>query len=198
VVREWNCQVCIARNRNEVKWKLIFVSNYYIHTILNQIGITNGTTQLLINAILQIINMIVATGMCFFVDRIGRRLPFLVATSCMLVVFVIWTICSARCAINGSKSSADAVVAMIYYVFYDMAGSGQLVGYAVEVLPFNIRAKVTYLQIFYQGLPELIVAGCGSFPALQPICEPNCAVSHQLKISIPNTTASSSMSSMDR
>ena len=50
------------------------VPSYYIHTILDQIGITNSNTQLLINAVLQIVNIVVAVGMCFFVDRLGRRL----------------------------------------------------------------------------------------------------------------------------
>jgi hypothetical protein len=63
----------------------------------------------------------------------------------MLCVFVVWTICSARFTIDGSKASANAVVAMIfiYYVFYNSAWSGLLVGYAVEILPYNIRAKGT-------------------------------------------------------
>lgn len=80
----------------------------------------------------------------FFVEKIGRRTLFLFATSGMLIVFVIWTICSAQFSINGSKASANAVVAMIfiYYVFYNCAWSGLLVGYAVEILPFSIRAKV--------------------------------------------------------
>lgn len=29
----------------------------------------------------------------------------------------------------------------IYYFFYNMAWSGMLVGYSVEILPYNIRAK---------------------------------------------------------
>jgi MFS family permease len=120
------------------------VPSYYIHTILDQIGITNSNTQLLINAVLQIVNIVVAVGMCFFVDRLGRRLLFLVATAGMLVSFVVWTICSARFAISGSKAAADIVVLIIFvfYVFYNTAWSGLLVGYGVEILPYNIRAKV--------------------------------------------------------
>jgi MFS family permease len=120
------------------------VPSYYIHTILDRIGITNSDTQLLINAVLQIVNIVVAVGMCFFVDRLGRRLLFLVATAGMLVSFVVWTICSARFAISGSKAAADIVVLIIFvfYVFYNTAWSGLLVGYGVEILPYNIRAKV--------------------------------------------------------
>jgi hypothetical protein len=125
------------------QWSGNGLVSYYIHIILNQIGITSSTTQLLINGILQIVNMIVATGMCFFVDRLGRRLLFLVSTSGMLAVFIVWTICSAEFSMHGSKASANAVVVMIflYYVFYNMAWSGLLVGYGVEILPYNIRAK---------------------------------------------------------
>lgn len=126
------------------QWSGNGLVSYYLHTVLNQIGITNSTTQLLINGILQIVNMVVATGMCFFVDRLGRRLLFLVSTAGMLATFIVQTICSARFEIAGSKASANAVVTMIfiYYVFYNLAWSGLLVGYGVEILPYNIRAKV--------------------------------------------------------
>jgi hypothetical protein len=126
------------------------VLSYYIHTILDQIGITNSITQLLINTVLQIVNIIVAVGMCFFIGRLSRRLLFLVATASMLVSFAVWTICSARFAIRGSKAAADLVVLMIFvfYVFYNTAWSGLLVGYAVEILPYNIRAKVRALCLF--------------------------------------------------
>ncbi|RQM06891.1 hypothetical protein DH86_00000036 [Scytalidium sp. 3C] len=125
------------------QWSGNGLVSYYIHTVLDQIGITNSTTQLLINGILQICNMIVATGVCFFVDKVGRRVLFLIATTGMLCTFIVWTICSAQFTINGSKSAANAVVAMIfiYYVFYNLAWSGLLVGYGAEILPFSIRAK---------------------------------------------------------
>jgi len=125
------------------QWSGNGLVSYYLYVVLGQIGITNPTTQLLINGILQIVNMIVATGMCFFVDRLGRRLLFLVSTGGMLATFIVWTICSAQFEMRGSKASAHAVVAMIfiYYCFYNLAWSGLLVGYGVEILPYNIRAK---------------------------------------------------------
>ncbi|PKX90958.1 hexose transporter protein [Aspergillus novofumigatus IBT 16806] len=77
----------------------------------------------------------------FFVDKIGRRKLFLVSTAGMLVAFVVWMICSARYAIAGNHNAANAVIAMMYYVFYNIAWSGLLVGYTVEILPYSIRAK---------------------------------------------------------
>jgi len=61
----------------------------------------------------------------------------------MLASFIVWTVCSAEFTIRGTKASANAVVAMIfiYYVFYNLAWSGLLVGYGAEILPYSIRAK---------------------------------------------------------
>ncbi|MCJ1400695.1 hypothetical protein MMC11_003903 [Xylographa trunciseda] len=125
------------------QWSGNGLVSYYINIVLKQIGITDSTTQQLINGILQIINFIVALTMCFFVDKIGRRKLFLTSTAGMLGAFIVWTICSAVQQNTGNTHAATAVVVMIflYYVFYNLAWSGLLVGYTVEILPYNIRAK---------------------------------------------------------
>jgi MFS family permease len=135
----------------DLAWqKLTDPPSYYIHIVLDQIGVKDSGIQLLINGVLQFTNIVVATGMCFFVDRLGRRLLFLVSTGGMFVVFVIWTICSAQFEMHHSKDSANAVIVMIflYYVFYNTAWAGLLVGYGVEIMPYNLRAKV--LEFFFK------------------------------------------------
>lgn len=125
------------------QWSGNGLVSYYLNIIFDSIGITNGNIQLIINGCLQILNIIVATGQCFVVDKVGRRPLFLIATTGMLATFIVWTICSARYAINGDSGAGSAVVAMIfiYYVFYNMAWSGLLVGYSAEILPYSLRAK---------------------------------------------------------
>ncbi|KKK16915.1 hexose transporter protein [Aspergillus rambellii] len=125
------------------QWSGNGLVSYYISKILDRIGYTGSVEQNLINGCLQIMNFIVAITMCFFVDKIGRRKLFLVSTAGMMVTFIVWTICSARYAIVGNKEAANAVVAMIYvyYLFYNIAWSGLLVGYTVEILPYSLRAK---------------------------------------------------------
>jgi len=117
--------------------------SYYLFKVLADIGYTNTLTQNLINGCLQIFNLIIAVSMCFFVDKVGRRKLFLASTAGMLVTFIVWTICSARYAVDGNHGAANAVIAMIflYYFCYNAAWSGLLVGYTVEILPYNIRAK---------------------------------------------------------
>ncbi|KAI9931214.1 hypothetical protein MW887_010875 [Aspergillus wentii] len=125
------------------QWSGNGLVSYYIHTILEDIGYTSSVVQNLINGFLQISNFIVALGMCFVVDKVGRRRLFLFSTAGMLGAFIVWTICSARYDISKEHAAAQAVVAMIYiyYMFYNMAWSGLLVGYTVEILPYSIRAK---------------------------------------------------------
>ncbi|KAK2767562.1 hypothetical protein FQN54_003720 [Arachnomyces sp. PD_36] len=125
------------------QWSGNGLVSYYIHLILNDLGYTDSVEQNLINGCLQILNLIVALGMCFFVDKIGRRKLFLISTAGMLVAFIVWTICSAQNDITGSVAAGRAVIAMIYiyYVFYNMAWSGLLISYTVEILPYSIRAK---------------------------------------------------------
>jgi len=61
----------------------------------------------------------------------------------MLLAFSVWTGCSAVYTETGNKGAGRAVLAMIF-LFFGAAGlawPGMTVAYAVEILPFNIRAK---------------------------------------------------------
>ncbi|KAL7269788.1 hypothetical protein RUND412_007532 [Rhizina undulata] len=134
--------ICIAAGLFS-QWSGNGLVSYYIAEILKQVGITNSETQNLINGILMIWNMIVAGSMAFAVDKAGRRPLFLTSTGGMLIMFIAWTIASKYAVVNGSSAAGNAVVAMIflYYTFYNMAWSGLLIGYTVEILPYEIRAR---------------------------------------------------------
>jgi MFS family permease len=125
------------------QWSGNGLVSYYIVKILDNIGYTDPVEQNLINGCLQIMNFIVALTMCFFVDKLGRRRLFLISTAGMLVAFIVWTICSARYDEAGNRAAANSVIAMIYiyYLFYNIAWSGLLIGYTVEILPYSLRAK---------------------------------------------------------
>lgn len=125
------------------QWSGNGLVSYYITGVLDTIGIKDPDMQLKINGCLNIWNCLVATTMCFFVEKIGRRPLFLISTAGMCGSFVVWTICSERFDATQVKANGSAVVFMIflYYTFYNVAWSGLLVGYTVEILPFSIRAK---------------------------------------------------------
>jgi hypothetical protein len=125
------------------QWSGNGLVSYYINGVLTTIGITDPDMQLKINGVLNIWNALVAITMCFFVDKFGRRPLFLISTGGMCGSFVIWTILSERFNATHVKANGSAVVFMIflYYTFYNLAWSGLLVGYTVEILPYSLRAK---------------------------------------------------------
>ena len=125
------------------QWSGNGIASYYFNIVLTGVGITAQSTQLVINGCLQILNIIVADGQCFVVDYFGRRTLFLTATTGMFFTFIVWTTAAGEYVTNDVGPAGNLVVACvyIYYIFYNMAWSGLLVGYAAEILPYTLRAK---------------------------------------------------------
>ncbi|KAJ6586411.1 hexose transporter [Mycena vulgaris] len=125
------------------QWSANGLVSYYLNKVLNSVGITDPTIQLLINGILQIWNLAWALLASSMVERFGRRLLFLTSVGLMLLFFTMQTICTARFEMDGNSSAAHAVIAFIflYYASYDLAFTPLIVTYTLEILPYNIRAK---------------------------------------------------------
>lgn len=123
---------------------------YYLHLVLNSIGLTSDPQQLRINLGLQVYNFIVSIAMASLMEISGRRRLFLFSTVGMLVSYVIWTVLSA---VNQEKafhagSLGTGVVAMIfvYNFFYNAGLNGPPWVYITEVLPTHLRAKGTNIM----------------------------------------------------
>jgi MFS family permease len=131
------------------QWSGNGLVSYYMSDVLQKAGVESPKLRLEISGILNIINFITALGMCFVIDKFGRRPLFLFATGGMLMSFCVWTICAAEFVRTAIPSAGYAEVAFIflYYVFYNSAWSGLLVGYGVEILPYRLRAKVYILHL---------------------------------------------------
>lgn len=99
------------------QWSGNGLVSYYLNEVFSSIGITDPTTQLLINGLLQIFNLIVSVGAALLVDKLGRRLLFLSSCLGMLAFFTMQTICSATFANTGSDAAARGVIASIF-LFY--------------------------------------------------------------------------------
>lgn len=120
------------------------IASYYLHSILESVGVTDSYEQSLVNGGLQIWSFLVAIVFSTqLVDKVGRRKLFLIAAVGMLLSFSGWTGCSAVYAQTGNPQAGAAVIAMVF-LFYLAAGfawPGLTVAYVAEILPYNIRAK---------------------------------------------------------
>ncbi|KAK0203370.1 hexose transporter [Desarmillaria ectypa] len=125
------------------QWSGNGLASYYLNQILTDINIKNPTIQLLINGILQIWNLAWALLASSLVERLGRRLLFMMSTVGMFVFFSAQTICFAVHSEKGTEGAAHALIAFIFlfYAAYDIAFSPLIVAYTVEILPYPIRAK---------------------------------------------------------
>ncbi|KZT03791.1 hexose transporter [Laetiporus sulphureus 93-53] len=125
------------------QWSGNGLVSYYLTKVMESIGITNTTIQLLITGILAIWNLFWAVFASFLVERVGRRLLFLTSAAGMLLFFILQTICTARYFANQAPAASHAVIAFVFlfYAFYDLAFTPLIVSYTVEILPYSQRAK---------------------------------------------------------
>ncbi|KFY58127.1 hypothetical protein V497_05059 [Pseudogymnoascus sp. VKM F-4516 (FW-969)] len=120
------------------------ISNY-VDFIYEGAGIHNQNQKLAMSTGKTILDVIVTISAALSVDRFGRRPLFLVSICGMIVCFVCWTITSAvydnSHQANTASGYAQLVFVWLFGCFYDIGWSGLLVAYALEVLPFHLRAK---------------------------------------------------------
>ncbi|KAL6933136.1 related to hexose transporter protein [Hanseniaspora guilliermondii] len=135
-------------------WVAIFMQlsgnglvSYYLGKVLNSIGYTSTSEQLIINAGLMIYNLGVCVIQSFWIVPAVKKRVILMKASVggMLVSFIIWTILSAKAQQNDfkDKSMGKAVLAFIfiYYFFYNLGLNGLPFTYCTEILPYTTRAK---------------------------------------------------------
>ncbi|KAI0477904.1 general substrate transporter [Xylariaceae sp. FL0804] len=117
----------------------------YIDAVYDGAGVTSQNTKLAISGGKTILDLIVTVLAALNVDRFGRRPLFLLSISGMVVSFASWTACGAAYEYSGLSSLAAGYAQLVFVwlfgIFYDVGFSGLLVAYALEILPFGLRAK---------------------------------------------------------
>ena len=140
------------------QWTGNALISYYLHLVLNSIGITNSKTQLIINGCININGVIWGNFFSVLVNKIGRRPLLLYGTVGMFCSFLVVTILTA---INTGQNFANpgmghATIAMIllFGAFYKMPGV-VFPSYTAEVAPYDLRAKAFVITGFGDALANL-------------------------------------------
>jgi sugar porter (SP) family MFS transporter len=125
------------------QWSGNAIISNYSGKLYDSAGVTDSTSKLGLSAGQTVLALFVSISMAMCVDRFGRRPLFLIATGGMFGTFVFWTL---TCGLFESYASPGSDKAMIFFiwlfgVFYSVAWSGLLIGYAIEILPYKLRAK---------------------------------------------------------
>lgn len=179
------------------QWSGNALVSYYLSGVLETVGIKDDKTKLEINGYLSIVQLVSAVGICFFVDKIGRRPLFLTSCIGMLVSFIVETIGSAQYAKTESTAAGHAVIVFIfiYFIFYNLGFCGLLVSYSTEILPYRIRAKVCFPPSHHPYVLKMSMLTLSSPPGshchvplrryrplVQPIRQPHRPVGHHLEV----------------
>lgn len=128
----------------------------YSNLIYESAGVRNQTQKIALDAGQNVLKLVVAVVSAMFIDKVGRRPLFLSATAGMLVMFIGWTIIGARFDETGDvRTTGYPQIAFIwgFNIAYSVAWSGLLVGYALEILPFKMRARgLMIMNLTVQGM----------------------------------------------
>ncbi|SPO03276.1 related to hexose transporter protein [Cephalotrichum gorgonifer] len=117
----------------------------YIDDIYTNAGIKEQKQKLALTAGKTVMDLLISIGAALTVDKVGRRPLFLSAISGMVLSFACWTVTGAiyenSNGTNAQSGYAQIVFVWFFGIFYDIGFSGLLIAYALEILPFALRAK---------------------------------------------------------
>lgn len=125
------------------QWSGNAIISNYSSKLYETAGVFDPTAKLGLSAGQQVLALIVSISMALLVDKIGRRPMFLAATGGMFLTFIFWTLTSGLYEEHNAPGAANAMIFFIWLfgVMYSLAWSGLLVAYAIEILPYKLRAK---------------------------------------------------------
>lgn len=165
------------------QWVGNAIATYYLTLVLDTIGITNPTSQSLINGGLQLFNFAASVfAGALMVDRLGRRVLFLWSAMGMCLSYIVsiatffmetpgssnaniynftkvWTILTSQFIATKKTSFGVAVLPMIFifYFHYDIAFTPLVYAYPTEIFPYSLRGLGVSLT-YVTGHSGLIVS----------------------------------------
>ena len=136
------------------------IASYYLGTMLTNAGITDTTTQLQINVILNAWCLVCSVIGTWAIDVCGRK-PTAIASTFALTIFIF--IVGALTAVYGNSTSTSGVYGTVAAIFlfqgaYSFGWTPLLYMYPPEVLNYPIRANgMGVFQFVANGVALLIV-----------------------------------------
>jgi len=144
-----------------IQWCGNAVLSYYLHLVLESIGITVKKTQLIINAAKALNGFFWGNVFAQLIEHIGRRPLFLIGMGGMLFALsMVTTLTSIRSHLDASNPSlaalGKATVSMFFLfdIFYKMPAP-MLNSYIAEVAPYHLRTKAFVIFAFGDALANL-------------------------------------------
>lgn len=132
------------------QWSGNAIISNYSSILYESAGVTDSTQKLGLSAGQTSLALVISVTMAMLVDKYGRRPMFLIATGGMCATLAFWTLSTGLYEDHGAEGGRYAMIVFIWIfgIFYSVAWSGLLIGYAIEILPYTLRAKGMMIMNF--------------------------------------------------
>ncbi|KAK7744379.1 hypothetical protein SLS62_010167 [Diatrype stigma] len=138
------------------QWSGNNVVSYFMPEMIKTAGITDTSTQLLINAINPIFSMIGAVYGATLLDKLGRRTMMLCGLCGALVCYSMLTAFTARTAANPNLSYGTIVSIYLFGICFAWGFTPLQTLYAVECLENRTRAKGSGLNYLFLNVAMVV------------------------------------------
>ncbi|GAB7359111.1 hypothetical protein MBLNU230_g5180t1 [Neophaeotheca triangularis] len=138
------------------QWSGNNVVSYFMPAMVENAGITNTDTQLLINAINPIFSMIAAMYGATLLDRLGRRTMLMWGLVGALGSYVLLTAFTATSENNPDLAYGTIVSIYLFGIFFAWGWTPLQTLYAVECLENRTRAKGSGLNFLFLNVAMVV------------------------------------------
>ncbi|KAJ5387868.1 MFS sugar transporter [Penicillium cosmopolitanum] len=136
------------------QWSGNTLISYYLSDLLNMVGITDSVTKSKINIGIACWGLVCGTALALTAPRFKRRPMYLTCASCLLCVYIAWTISMERFI---STKAQSAAILTIFFIFayspaYNLGYNALTYTYLVELFPYMGRSRgISWFQFFGRG-----------------------------------------------
>lgn len=138
------------------QWSGNNVVSYFMPSMIEQAGITDSNTQLLLNAINPIFSMIAAVYGATLLDKLGRRKMLLFGLFGGLISYIFLTAFTATSRPENNLSYGTIVFIYLFGIFFAWGWTPLQTLYAVECLENRTRAKGSGLNFLFLNIAMVV------------------------------------------
>lgn len=134
------------------------VCSYYLPTMLNNVGMTTETTNVLMNALYSIVSWIASLLGSLVHDRFGRRKMFMGAALGAALALTGLAICTARFQANGADAAAKGTLVFIFLfgVIFSFSFTPMQPIYPSEVASNVLRSRSMIVLNLVSGIAQFV------------------------------------------
>lgn len=134
------------------------VCSYYLPTMLNNVGMTTETTNVLMNAVYSIVSWVSSIIGSLVHDKVGRRKMFMISSLGSAIALSGLAICTARYQATKVQGAATGTLVFIYLfgVIFSFAFTPMQPIYGAEISLNLFRSRLIVISNITSGLAQFV------------------------------------------